>query len=209
MAHVDLNSKYVESGDAYIVRFRAFEARTGIDSRQQLGAHIDLASDSELDQLVEAIGRHRPQAYLDGLDLVRERLDLRATKRLWRGVRLERERIILVARRCGIATAAAILELGAEGAHIYGLLDLARFFPLVPGGETAFSDLLATAKSWYEEQGRQKFTCFFEEGLPAIEPQRNQLADLGEADLVLLAAHRMPDWLEQVHLVTAPRAIAP
>ncbi len=209
MAHVELNIKYVPDGDAYIVRFQAYEA-SSIGQRmgaKPVTAQVDVASSSELDVLAAAIRQHRPDAYLDGLDLVRERLDMRVAKRLWSGVRLERERIILVARRFGNAVAAAILELGAEGAHIYGLLDVVRLFPLEPGGEAAYIQLFEASQSWYREQGREKFICFVEDGLPIPDALSCDLVDLGAADLVLLSAQRMPDWLEQVHRVTAPRAV--
>ena len=210
MAHVDLPARYVESGDVCIIRFRAFEVPCTNRAASSQNTHeldVDVASSNELDQLVELISSHRPEAYVDALDLTRDRLDLGSNKRLWRGVRLERDRVILVARRFGAAVAAAILELGAEGTHIYGLIDLVRLYPLVPGGKVAFSDLICAAKTWYAGHGRKGFACFVENDMPVLESTRKAMVDLGEADLVLMSADRMPDWLEQVHLVTAPRPV--
>jgi hypothetical protein len=205
LVHLELPTRYVQTGEAAIVRFRALEVSVDIQWTLDEGPEISFAGAAEVAALARSVARLRPAPYCDALDLSPGRMDMGANKRLWQGIRFERERTILVARKNGLAVAAAVLELAAEGAHLFGLLDLVRVYPLVQGGEDCFAHLLEAAKIWYRERGRRRCVCFLEEGFTLPQAIIDRMGDMGEADMTILAAHRVPELLEHLYEVTAPR----
>lgn len=204
LVHYDLPSRYVETGEAAIVRFQAltFETTGGATEAK---TPVSEATNEELDRLGAVLEETRPEAYREALDLCRSRLDMAGNARMWRRSRLERERTILVARVNGEAVAAAVLESGAEGIHVYGLLDLVRLYALMPGGEEHFDALLVAAKAWFRARGKRTFVCFLEEGQALSDEILSETEDMGKADMVILSAKRLPELLEHCHEVTAPR----
>jgi hypothetical protein len=204
--HYDVPARYVDKGEADIVRFRALEIDSRIDWNLDFGdVEVAVAAPPEVTSLAQKLGRLRSDIYRDALDLVPERIGLEQNRRAWNGMRFERARRILVARRHGVPVAAAVLEIAAEGTHLFGLLDLARLYPLASGGEELYPLLLESAKPWFRGYGRPQFVCFLENGTPLSEDIMARMADLGEADMTILAAHRIPELLERVYEVTAPR----
>lgn len=208
--------RFKSGGEAAFVRFRALEAPVsarfdggggGFDGGGG-GFTVDRASDGEKDALADYVLLSRPRAYAEAFDLTRERLDLGETLRAWRSSRLERDRTILVARRRGRAVAAAVVESAAEGLHLFGLLDLVRLYPLAPDGAAAFDGLSDAAASWFRARDKEKFCIFVEDDVPLRDETVAQTRDLGEADMCILAARRVPDLLELIYELTAPRTPA-
>lgn len=205
LVHLELPRRYVPTGEAAVVRFTALEIAVDLLWRLDDTVEVGVAAGAEIAALLRVIERTRPRAYCEALDLVPERVDLAANKRAWNNIRLERERAVLVARRNGIAVAAAVVELGAEGTHVFGLQDLARLYAIAEGGEAAFAHLLQQAKHWFRDRGKKRYVCFLEEGHTLPDAICEQMVNLGEADMTLLAAHRVPELLEHLYEVTAPR----
>jgi hypothetical protein len=200
--------RFKSGGEAAFVRFRALEMSVGARFGGDDALVIDGPSDGEKDALSDYVLLSRPRAYVEAFDLTRERLDLADNRRAWRGSRLERDRVILVARRRGRAVAAAVLELAADGLHLFGLLDLVRLYPLAPDGASAFDGLLDAAAAWFAARDKERFCVFVEDDV-ALRPETvAQARDLGEADMCILAARRVPDLLELIHELTAPRTPA-
>jgi hypothetical protein len=207
--HLDLPARYVDRGEAEIVRFRALEITAAqpwtVDGPVFDPLEIGCATAAELSSLALELASLRSRIYLDALDLVPERMTLDANRRLWNRAELLRDRQVLVARRDGQVVAAAVLEVAAEGAHLFGLLDLVRLYAIERDGERHFPALLDAAKSWFRSHDKSRFVCFLEEGTILPEPIVAETEDLGEADMTILSAHRIPELLEHLYEVTAPR----
>ena len=203
----DVPTSKMQSADSAITKFYAIEVSVGALSPTEAIATIDVATPHELHIVSEHIAASRGGVYADALDLTQDTIDLRDVSRLWNGSQMERERIVIVAREQGVPVAAAVLELGAEGAHLYGLIDLVRVFALSPGGEAHFDALLDAGATWYERHGRARFVSFIEdEDYAAHLEKRAGVTNLGAAHMFILPARRVPEWLECLHEVTAPRA---
>src|SRR5690606_8206527 len=99
-----------------------------------------------------------PAQYLQALDLCEARINLAAARARWGAAGLERDRQIFVAYQGRERMAAAVVESASEGAHLYGLLDCLRLYPLRSGGEGGFRALLNAAHAWFAARGRQQFT---------------------------------------------------
>lgn len=198
--------RFRAGGEAAFVRFSALElptsARLGGGGD---GVTVGKPTAGEADALCDYVLLSRPRAYAEAFDLTRERLDLADNLRAWRGSRFERERAVLVARRRGRAVAAAVLELAADGLHLFGLLDLVRLYPLAPDGAQAFDALLDEASAWFRARDKERFCVLAESDVRLSAAALAQARDLGEADMCILAARRVPDLLELIHELTAPR----
>jgi hypothetical protein len=202
----DVPARYIDSGEADIVRTRALEVDTSQAFRlEETGGEISAAGAGELDSLAQRLGRLRSRIYCDALDLMPGRMLLEQNRQAWGGMRFERNRQILIARKHGVAVAAAVLEVAADGAHLFGLLDLVRLYSLAPGGELFYPHLLEAAKAWFRDYGKPQFVCFLEDGQQLPAELVAKMNDMGEADLTILAAHRIPELLEHLYAVTAPR----
>jgi hypothetical protein len=208
LAHYDMPLRHVASGDAAIVRFRALEVPCTAHREETNAPEVQVgtASRTEALKIAGAIRRLRPWQYADALDLVPERIQMEEIRRSWNRSRFERERGLLVARVHGVAVAAAIVEIGAEGMHLFNLLDLARLYPLTAAGVAHFPRLLEAAKAWFLERGRSKYVLFQEEDMVLPDEVVAGFGDMGQADMTILAAARVPELLEHVFEITAPRA---
>jgi hypothetical protein len=205
LAHHDFPARHAPSERACVVRFRAVEVPCGGPAFARAeGVDVGPATGPETAGLLRALRRLRPRPYLEALDLVPERFDLTGIKAAWAGADLARERLTLVARRDGEPVAAAVLEDAEEGLHLFRLLDLARLYPLAPGGEAHFGALLQEARGWYARRGKRQFVCFLE-GDQAREGLAPGMQDLGVADMTVLSADLLPDLLEHICEVTVPR----
>jgi hypothetical protein len=205
LVHYDLPRKYVERGDACVIRFQAIEivARHGPEDPDVARADTD-----ETALVLAVLARTRPTAYIEALDLTPARYDLRSNEEAWRAAGLARERTTLVLRRGGVPVAAAILEVGEDGAHLFRLLDLVRLVPLSRGAHVHYPRLLREAGRWFAAHGKQAFVLFREEGTRLDLEQVDVAQDMGLADMSILSGALVPELLERVHELTAPSALA-
>lgn len=205
--HYDLPARYTSTDMACVVRFRAIEVSTKARAEVVPTGDVGRANAEETRQMLERVAATRPRPYREALDLVPERVDLAENKRLWTDAKLERDRVILVARSGGRAEAAAVLEAAEEGSHLYRLLDLVRIYPLVEGGERHMATLLEAAKAWFRAKGRPAYVWYVDdlEFLPPTEIAED-MTDMGLADMSILSAELLPELLEHLCEVTSPRA---
>lgn len=204
LVHQDLPQRYVDDGMACILPFHAVEVDAIARAAEVPGLELGPATAADEARLLDHVARNRPWVYREAFDLVPERFALGSIREAWSGAGLTRERALLVARRDGVAVAAALVESADPGLHLFNLLDVVRLFALAPGGEDSFRPLVGAAAAWYRARGRTGFTCLLEEGDPACLdglPAR----PLGQAYHTLLAAELVPSLLEHVHEVTAPK----
>jgi hypothetical protein len=206
LVHYDLPHKYVEAGMAATERFRAVEIPvSGPPAPPTPGLEIAIGSEDERAILIDQIRRTKSPVYIDALDLVPERFELPEIRQAWDGAGFSRKRAFYVARSRRGAVAAAILESADEGLHLFRLLDSVRLYSLMPGGEHAFGPLLAAARDWYAAQQKQACVAFLEDDLPLPVDAPPGSTDLGLADFVILSALHLPELLEHVYEITAPR----
>ena len=142
------------------------------------------------------------------MDLERHSLKMERNKRLWKGHRLERDRAIFVARKDGVAQAAAVIEMAADGVHVFQLLNLVRLYPLVEGGEAAYADLLEEVRNWFDEYEKERFVVYVEDGTVLEEELADQCINLGKADMLFCAADRIPELLENIYQIAAPKLLS-
>lgn len=196
---------HLDTGLCAVLRFRAMEStRAASRSPHVRGVSVARATEDERALLLGMLPAMRPIPYLEALDLVPERLDLAEVRRRWNGAGFSREREVLVARGPRGPLAAAVLESAQDALHLFGLLDCVRFFILAPEGHRSFPSLIESARLWFEERRKERFVCLFEEECldHAFQPG---LQDLGSAHLMAFPRLLLPDFLEHLHLITAPR----
>lgn len=207
LVHHDVPERYIRSGKAAITGFRALEIDPTLAlPRGARGPAIVRATDQDLDRLATLVALTRPAPYCESLDLVRDRLDLSAVRTLWSAAGLRREREVFVARGGGAPLAAGVFESADPGLHLFGLFDSVRLYPLAVGGERAYPALAREAVRWYRERERRQFVVLLEGepsdlGLP--------FRDLGGAWLTVMSAELVPNMLEFIHEITAPRKPEP
>ena len=133
---VDLTRRFLDDPTrADLVRFRAMRGsceRPGL--RPPKGIETGLARGDERAAVLSAIRAQRSPAYVESHDLVPRRFDLVGVKHEWSRAGLLRDRVLLVARRQQVVTAAAVCEVVEDGLHLYGLFDVVRLFVVRPGG---------------------------------------------------------------------------
>lgn len=206
LAYQVFTEAQLPTGLTCVVRFRAMEAPPrawipGVPDEPAVG----VATEEERALLAAALLRLRPAPYLEALDLVPARFDLRGVRARWAGAGFAREREVLVARRRGHPLAAAVVEAADDALHLFGLLDCVRFYPLAPDGEGALSALVSGARAWFAKRGKQTFVCFFEAESFDAATRTPGLYDLGAANLLAFPRPLLPDFLEHLHAITAPR----
>jgi hypothetical protein len=205
--HYDLPERYVAMGKAAIVRFRAMQFPSlSTAYKPPEGLSVDRATTKEIALLLTAISHIRPSAYREALDLVQDRFDLTGVAAAWRIHGLDRRREVLVARDGHRTLAAAIVESADNGLHLFGLFDSVRLFALSSDGERAYAALLAAAQRWYGTIGKGHFVAFLEDGVNVQARSLVGAEDLGLADFVALSSEHLPELLEHVYEITAPRA---
>lgn len=189
---------------AAIVRFHALEAQTDRTlAVPPADVEVGAPAPDELATALAAIRRTRPWPYVAAHDLTPERFDLAPVREAWRAAGLARERDVLIARRGGRVEAVAVLELAEDGVHLYALFDVVRLFAVTPGGAASFPWLLEAARRWYAARGKKTFVYFCEDDpAPAVALG---FADLGAADMTVLAAALLPEQLVHAWEITAPR----
>lgn len=199
-AHLRFVPRYQDSGEALAMPLRMMNANCDEPSGQSseaMGGPLDIgpATAEELALLCETVRRTRPPCYGEALDLVEDRIEMKAIRTAWNRYGLERERQVLVARQNGWPLAAAVLELGQLGTNLFRLLDAARLVPIDPDGKRAYVALLDAARTWYADRGRRSFLYLREDDdWSYAEPAR--LHDLSEPSLWILSARLVPEYLE-------------
>jgi hypothetical protein len=205
LLHVDLPRRY---GDrlACVLPFRAVEIRSmlPVAARPDIGP----ATEEEREIVLAAISLARPPIYVEALDLTRERFPLPNVIGAWTRAGLMRAREMLVARENGRPVAAAVLEAGQPGLHLFRLLDVVRLYPLGARGLERLPDLLGVAASWYLKRGLGAFVLFDEHGIE-LDRVTGHAIDLGWADLSIMAHELVPELLEECLLAVAPRSAPP
>lgn len=163
------------------------------------------ANAEECELLCTVLRQTRPEAYLEPLDLVPERLAFTECKRAWKAANFERDREILVARRRDASpVAAAIVEIGETGTNLFRLCDSLRLVALEPGGEAAFMDLIEKVRAWFRARSKESFVYFSE----CDDTQHIQAAmarDLGPGRFWAIRRELIPDFLELVCELSAQR----
>jgi hypothetical protein len=212
LVYHDVPARHVETGRASISFFRAMECKVSAAlgfAPEAIGdVRTGSASASERAALVDHLGRTRDRAFLEAHDLVPERFDLAGIAGEWKKASLHRERDVLMAYDKGGSRTAAVVEMADDGLHLFGLMDVLRLFPLdgQPVSRETTWALLAAAREWYAARGKRTF-CYFLEGDDVKPASDAGLIDLGGAFLTALRTELLPDLLEQVYHVTAPRDV--
>ncbi len=210
-AHVRYAERYMALNPdlAYSRQVHMMDVYTSeMTGRLHEGISIGPATSAELTLLTTHIARSRPGCYVEALDFSRERIEMRAVHNQWSGFGLEREREILVARRNGVAVAAAVLEMGQQGINLYSLLDMARLFPLSDAGPSTYVALVDAARRWYAARHRRSFhfLCEDEGGQYVQEAGIHKGPD---PYLWIISAKLIPDYLEHISEVSIGRRSAP
>ncbi len=206
--HHDFPLRFIDRGEAHVQKVHAVQVSSRFRAaRPGRGVEIGLANPDEMRRIGRLLERIRVPAYREALSLDPEDLDLADYLAEVQGDGLVRGRVFFVLRRQGRARSFAIAEVGEEGLHLFGLLDGVRIFGFhgrPPREEVEL--LLEAAADWYQVFDKQRFILFDEDEL--CDPDWSaHLVDLGRADLVLLSAKRLPELMEKLCEVTAPRRL--
>ncbi|HEX2568391.1 MAG TPA: hypothetical protein VH877_02455 [Polyangia bacterium] len=199
-AHLRFVPQHQDSGEALSMSMRMMNAYCDEPSGQtpeSSGAGLDIgpATAEELALLCETLRRTRPACYREALDLVEDRIEMKAINSAWNRFGLERERQVLVARRDGWPLAAAVLELGQLGTNLFRLLDASRIVPLDRNAKRAYVPLLDAARTWYADRGRRSF-LYLREDDDWSYAEAARLHDLSEPTLWIISAQLVPEYLE-------------
>ena len=205
LAYFDFAQARVDDQTVSIVPFRAIRVPcTYPQPIRTESVEVSCATPPEIDVILHELMMTYPVPYLEAYDFVRGRLTLNAAQEAWAAAGLTRRREILVAHVNGVPMAAAILDLVQSGIHLVGLLDSVHMVPLHRDGTRHFGALLDSARDWYSGHGKKNFVLFEENGVPEYALGRGAV-DLGEANQIFFAASLIPEFLDHVSFVTAPR----
>lgn len=205
LVHVDMPQRYADSGRTLLWPFRALEADAGTaPAPLPAGLTVGQATPAERERFLAHVRATRAPHYVEAHDLSAETFEQPRVAARWAEVGFRRGRQLVAARFGAQPAAFALLEAADDGLHLFRLLDVMRFYPLEEGAEVTYPALLDEARRWYAARGKQRFVCFAEAA--DTEPLRGAgLRDLGEADAVLMPTSLLPELLEHVYEVTAPR----
>lgn len=206
LVHYDLPRRYERTGLAAIVRFRALE----LDSDDPSAARRDdleiaEAGATERAAFLRRVAAERPAAYVEALDLVPARFEMTQHLRELGAAGLGGERTLIAARRDGRIVAVALLESSPDGLHLFRLLDAVRLYRVADDGHREFPALLDAARAWYRARNKRRFVCLLEDEAALPVEARARMTDMGLADMTILAAELLPELLEHLCEVTAPR----
>lgn len=205
MCHLDFGTRHEATGLSYVRPFRLMEASSAEPIVPAPGRYrVGKATLDEEERLIEHVHRARSYPFAEALDFAPDFVELGGVSRLWRSVGFERERTILAARLYGEPIAVAVVESGESGTNLFRLLDSVRLFALRPEGKEAYAELLEAARHWYLEKGKHAFVYLHEhEDEEAL--QGTKFRSLGEGGFWVIHALLLPDFLEHVYEMTAPR----
>lgn len=200
-----LGERYAALGRASITKFRAIEVGAGYRPDGTEGFDVGPVSPADVRLLAAHIRSLRPRIYAEATGLGAPDLNVDATIEQWGTAGLTRKRTILVARRQGQAIASAVLDSADDGLHLFGLLDVARLYPLAEGGAEAFPALLNAAREWFEGLGKQRFAYFANDDEHPGAASESGCTDLGAAFTIVLPVDLLPELLEHVYTTTYRR----
>ncbi|MFT3774547.1 MAG: PilZ domain-containing protein [Minicystis sp.] len=210
--HYELPRRFTTAGLACVVRFRALEVSCSAPPANYEEPtpqfEIDRATPAELDTFFRWLREARPRPYVEAYDLTPDRIGLDQNKEFWGRVDMARDREIRVARHEGRMAAIAVLEDAEEGLHLFRLLDTIRPFPMTwdPAlAAPAVDALVESAKAWYRSKGKAAFCAFVEDDTWVTPAMKATMEDMGQADTTILSAQLLPELLEHLIQVTAPR----
>lgn len=196
----------MHSDEVFMVPFTAMELYAEKPVVAANGAfEASEATEAEKALLLQNLEQTRPLAYRAAIDLEKKSLDLAKNKRLWRGQRLERDREIFVSRKDGVPQAAAVVEMVPDGIHVFQLLNLVRLYPLFEGGEASYADLLEEVRNWFDEFEKERFVVYLEDSTFMEDELAEQCINLGRADMLFCSAERVPELLENIYQIAAPK----
>lgn len=201
----DLGVRLAQLGVASVSPFRAIELRVDDMNAPAAppGIAVARASAAERELLASAIALARHPIHVDAMGLGGRRLELGTVAGRWRAAGLQRAREVIVARDRGVTEAALVLDAADDGAHLFGLLDVARFVPMSSAARSYLPLLLAEAARWYARLRKQKFV-YFEEGDGLPDLLHPGARDLGLAHAVVIPVELLPEQIEHVFEITAP-----
>lgn len=188
--------------------FRAWEIQVEDPiPRPREALEVSGATRGELEALCLQIADSRPAAFVAALELTLGGMSLQDTRAAWAAQGLCRERAVLVARRAGVPWAAAVIESGSDGLHLFRLLDVVRIFPMMGGSGDAIEALLEVCQLWYADRGKDSFIYLDEApGAPDSAALQAIGDDLGGGDTTVIASAVVPDLIEHVFEVLAERS---
>jgi len=173
-----------------------------------------IATPEERALVCDVLARTKSPIYLEALDLVPDRFDLAQISEVWKNEGILRKREVLVARTAEGPAVAAIVELVGEGVHLFGLLDSVRIVALrdevLPN--ELLVQLLDFVREYYKAHDKALFTYHFE-GSEGRNDMGHALdagfQDMGGTFLILLRWELVPELLEQIYQIAAPRDLPP
>jgi hypothetical protein len=198
-----IGERYAELGRASVTRFRAIEVECTGSVEEDAEFDVGPATQQEIRILAAAIGALRPEIYVAATGLGASDLGIDSTAEKWQAAGFERKRQVLVARHSGRPIAGAVLDAADDGLHLFGLLDVARFYPLAGGGCEAFSALLRSARSWFSALGKRRFAYFANDAEHPGAYGEPGCTDLGAAFTIVLPVALLPEMLEHVNVTTS------
>lgn len=204
---VEFQARFRDAARECVVPFRPYQVDCS-----DVTPHLDadaFATREEIETLCATIRATRPLPYWKSQDLTPEHMDLADLKPSWERVGLQRERAVLVIREGGELKAALVADLGHPGLHVYGLLDITRFYPISDDGERYRDRLLEMAKRWYVSHGRTEFKHFHEDARPL--PDAEDRIDMGPASICIISMELIPDLLDYLfeHMSWDPQLSLP
>jgi hypothetical protein len=187
--HVDFAQSHSHAANAGVVTFRALEIQArpdmGTETKNPVGGItteerrvlVRPAEPAELPRVFVAAAAVYPPGFLEAHALAPQ---LEAPWQAWADAGLRRGREIAVAEREGRLEAAAVLEYGEDGVHLFGLFDVVRIFPINRLTDETASALLEYAKAFFARLGKSTF-------LYASEPTASQAQwPIGAIDRALI-----------------------
>jgi hypothetical protein len=193
---------------ASVTSFRAVEITTALaeqPSNSDPSVEITVASAKERGQSARWVAKHRPGHYRRATGLDTLDFELGTIVERWAGAGFDRGREVLVARTAAGPVAALVLEAADDGLHLFRLLDVARLIPLADGDpHTHLPALIDAARRWYASRGKRAFV-YFEEQDPTCEPTLAGSTDLGLAYAIAIPVESLPELLEHIYEITAPK----
>lgn len=208
--HHDIPADFVESGDASVTPFYAYEVPSSvvlpkgdIVARRMRGPEA---------KGIEAHLRSEfPRPYVEALALD-DLVSSADPRRLWQQAGLRRGRAVFVAENEAGVRAVAVLDSAQTGLHLFRLADSCRIYNLGPADPELFRALLRAAALWFADRGQELFVYFHHDGAPRLEEIAGavsaELVDLGAAWISVLNADRMPELVERIgEFVTRPHPL--
>ena len=157
--HLDFVRHRVDNVLAAIHTFHALEVPVDLPSAVR-GWKVRLATDSESLAIMARAREQFPSPLVSARSWDMSKVEIAAE---WEAAGLMRDRTILVAMRHGELRAAAICDVAQDGAHVFGLLDVAHTVSFTDDPEP-LQAVLHGAALWYRAHGKRHFIYAAREG---------------------------------------------